>query len=47
MRKAFEVAWWELEDSNCPSKGYLEKKLDEVEKNDLRAELLSEVLAVP
>ena len=47
MRKAFEKAWWELEDGFCPAKGYLEKKLDEVEKNDLRAELLSEVLAVP
>ena len=47
MRKAFETAWWELEDSLTPSKSYLEKKLDEVEKDDLRAELLSEVLAVP
>jgi len=36
MRKAFETAWWELEDSLTPSKSYLEKKLDEVEKEDLR-----------
>ena len=47
MRRAFEKAWWELEDSQVPAKTYLEKKLDEVEKDDLRAELLTEVLTVP
>ena len=47
MRKAFEKAWWELEDSQVPAKTYLEKKLDEVEKDELRAELLTEVLTVP
>ena len=45
MRTSFEKIWWELEDR--PAKSYLEKKLDEVEKEDLRAELLSEVVSVP
>ena len=47
MRNAFEKAWWVLEDAEVPAKTYLEKKLDEVEKDDLRAELLTEVLTVP
>jgi hypothetical protein len=47
MRKAFEKAWWTLEDSLVPAKTYLEKKLDEVEKDELRAEMLTEVLTVP
>ena len=46
MRKAFEKAWWELEDTQVPAKTYLEKKLDEVEKDELRAELLTEVLTL-
>ena len=36
-----------MEDSQVPAKTYLEKKLDEVEKDELRAELLTEVLTVP
>ena len=47
MRRSFEKAWWELEDAQVPAKTYLEKKLDEVEKDELRAELLTEVLTVP
>ncbi len=47
MRRAFEKAWWVLEDSLVPAKTYLEKKLDEVEKDELRAEMLTEVLTVP
>ena len=47
MRKAFERAWWVLEDGLVPSKTYLEKKLDEIEKDDLKAETLTEVLTVP
>ncbi len=46
-RRSFERAWWELEDAQVPAKTYLEKKLDEVEKDELRAELLTEVLTVP
>ena len=45
MRAAYEQKWWELEDHRVPGKSYLEKKLDEVEKNELKAEPLSEVLA--
>ena len=45
MRAAFEQKWWELEDRRVPGKSYLEKKLDEVEKNELKAEPLSEVLS--
>ena len=47
MRNSFEKAWWVLEDAQVPAKTYLEKKLDEVEKDELRAELLTEVLTVP
>jgi hypothetical protein len=45
MREAFETRWWELEDKRVPGKSYMEKKLDEVEKNELKAELLSEVVS--
>ena len=38
MRTAFERKCWELEDKCVPGKSYMEKKLDEMEKNELRAE---------
>ena len=44
MKAAFETRFWKLEDERTPSRVYLEKKLEQVEKNDLRAELLTEVL---
>jgi len=47
MRKAFEKAWWELDDKAVPAKSYLQKILDRVEKDDLVAEPLSEVLTIP
>ena len=43
MREAFEKQYWALEDTELPSRGYLEKKLEMVEKDDLRAEKLGEV----
>jgi hypothetical protein len=46
MKDAFEKKHWRLEDEMSPCKSYLEKKLEMVEKDDLRAELLSEVLCV-
>ena len=46
MRAAFEAQYWALEDKGVPGKAYLEKLLDRIEKNDLRSELLSEVLSV-
>ena len=44
MREAFERRWWKLEDTKVPGKTYLEKCLERVEKGDLKAEPLSEVL---
>jgi hypothetical protein len=46
MRDAFEAKHWELEDRRAPSRTYLEKKLEAIEKNDLRVEPLSEVTNV-
>ena len=46
MREVFEAKWWELEDSSVPARSYVEKKLDQVEKKDMRAERLSEVLSM-
>ena len=46
MKATFENRFWELEDGKTPSKHYLEKKLEGVEKNEPRAEPLSEVLTV-
>ena len=46
MKTAFEKQFWKLDDLLCPSRKYLEKKLDEIEKNELRAELLAEVISV-
>ena len=44
MRAAFENKWGEIEDVEVPAKTYLEKRLDQIEKNSLVAETLSEVL---
>jgi hypothetical protein len=45
MRSSFEGRYWEVTDSNLPGRAYLEKKLDEVEKGEHKAELLSEVVS--
>jgi uncharacterized membrane protein YgcG len=45
MRKAFETKYWEVDDMKVPGKTYIEKKLDEVEKDELRAEPLTEVIS--
>jgi len=44
MRRSYEKKYWELEEKNLPGKSYMEKKLDEIEKDELRAEALSEVI---
>jgi len=44
MRRSYEKKYWELEERNIPGKSYMEKKLDEIEKDELRAEALSEVI---
>ena len=46
MKAMFEKRFWALEDELTPSKSYVERKLEMIEKDDLRAELLSEVLCV-
>ena len=44
MRQAFSKAFGELEDKYIPSKEYIEKKLNELESGEFRAEQLSEVV---
>ena len=46
MKTAFQSKHWGLEDDLLPSKAYIEKLLDKVEKDDLKAELLTEVTCV-
>ena len=43
MRDAFEAKHWELEDKRVPSRTFMERRLEGIEKNDLRVEHLSEV----
>ena len=43
MRVAFEARWWRLEESEVPARTYLERRLEELEKGDMRAEPLSSV----
>ena len=46
MGNAFENANWPLDDKQKPARSYLERKLDEIEKDELRAEPLAEVVSV-
>jgi len=46
MRDAFEKTYWALEDKQVPARSYMERKMDEVEKNELRAEPLEEVVSL-
>jgi hypothetical protein len=39
------LRYWDLGDREVPGRSYLEKKLDEIERSELRAEPLSEVLS--
>jgi hypothetical protein len=45
MRAAYETKYGELADKDIPARSYMEKKLDEVEKSEYRAELLTEVIS--
>jgi hypothetical protein len=45
MRATFERKFWDIEDKKVPGRTYLEKKMDEVEKEELRAETLTEVIS--
>ncbi len=44
MRLAFKARYWGLDDSRTPGRSYVERKLEGLEKNDFRAEKLSEVI---
>jgi len=45
MRTTYEKDFWELQEKQVPARSYLERKLDEIEKDDLRAEPLEEVVS--
>jgi hypothetical protein len=45
MRATFEDRYWELSERELPGRSYVEKKLDEIEKGEMRAEFLSEVIS--
>ncbi|CAL1153955.1 unnamed protein product [Cladocopium goreaui] len=45
LRNAYQQAMGHLEDKVTPAKGYLEKKLQELENGEFRAETLSEVVS--
>ena len=44
MRSTFKDKYGPLEDDRCPARSYIERKLDDLEKGDFRAEMLSEVI---
>ncbi len=46
MHAEFEKAHWALDDKQKPARSYLERKLDEIEKDDLKAEPLEEVVSM-
>ena len=45
MRKAWETKWWPLEECQAPGRSYMEKRADELESGDFRAEPLTAVLS--
>ena len=45
MKKAWEAKWWHLEDSQVPGRSYLEKRANELEGGDMRAEQLTTILS--
>ena len=46
MREAFERTHWPLEDKQATVRSFVQRKMDEVEKNELRAEPLEEVVSL-
>jgi hypothetical protein len=44
MRNAFQTKFYKLEDSECPARVYLEKRIAEMEAGEMRAESLKTVL---
>ena len=45
MRTGWEAKFWPLEDSDIPGRSYLERRADELEHGDMRAEPLTAVLS--
>ena len=45
MKAAWEKAYWPLEDIDLPGRSYLERRLEELESGELRAESLQTVLS--
>ena len=44
MRRTWEAKWWTLSERWVPARSYLEKRADELEQGELRAEPLTEVI---
>jgi hypothetical protein len=44
MKSAFESKWWKLEDVDVPARTFVEKRAEELESGELRAECLTSVL---
>ena len=44
MKEAWESKYWHLEDNETPARSYLEKRGDELEQGDFRAEMLKTVV---
>jgi hypothetical protein len=44
MKQAWELKWWPLEDKETPAKCYLERRAEELESGEMRAESLQTVL---
>ena len=44
MKQAWETKWWKLEDADVPAKSFVEKRAEELEAGELKAECLTSVL---
>jgi hypothetical protein len=44
MIRCWETKWWALDDKDKPARSYLEKKADEIEQGEIRAEALATVI---
>jgi len=44
MKEAWEARWWALEDAETPSRAYVERRADELEQGNFRAEPLKMVI---
>jgi len=44
MITAWEAKWWKLEESEKPAKSYLEKRIEDLESGEMRAEKLNTII---